>query len=35
VRPHWYAALNEPDDSSLLFCRMTMLGFLRLLPIGP
>jgi len=27
----WYAALNEPDDSSLLFCRMTMLGFLRLL----
>jgi toxin-antitoxin system PIN domain toxin len=27
----WYAALNESADSSLLFCRMTMLGFLRLL----
>jgi len=27
----WYGALNEPDGSSLLFCRLTMLGFLRLL----
>jgi uncharacterized protein len=27
----WYAALNQQDDLSLLFCRVTMLGFLRLL----
>ena len=27
----WYAAMNESNDSALLFCRMTMLGFLRLL----
>jgi toxin-antitoxin system PIN domain toxin len=27
----WYAAVNESNDSALLFCRLTMLGFLRLL----
>lgn len=27
----WYTSLNQSDDSTLLFCRLTMLGFLRLL----
>ena len=27
----WYTALDESGDWALLFCRMTMLGFLRLL----
>jgi toxin-antitoxin system PIN domain toxin len=27
----WYTALDESSDCALLFCRITMLGFLRLL----
>jgi predicted nucleic acid-binding protein len=27
----WYAGINQSNDALLLFCRMTMLGFLRLL----
>jgi toxin-antitoxin system PIN domain toxin len=27
----WYAAMDESNDCAYLFCRLTMLGFLRLL----
>jgi toxin-antitoxin system PIN domain toxin len=27
----WYTGLNKSNDAALWFCRMTMLGFLRLL----
>jgi uncharacterized protein len=27
----WYASMSGSNDSALLFCRLTMLGFLRLL----
>jgi toxin-antitoxin system PIN domain toxin len=31
VSSRWYSTVGRSDDATLLFCRFTMLGFLRLL----